>query len=843
MKNFNLAELIFRFFRTILAKWMKTTVQGGSPKELGLDPNQPVLYAIRGPSLSAQLVIDQECNTRGLPSIRAPLPEPFNEKRSYITLNKRQGSIFSKRWVPVTSDRLLHSIETLQKNAEFDVQVVPVTVIWGRNPDKEKSLFRSLFSDNWSSAGKIQQFFTVLIHGRDTLVQFSKPISLRSIMKPEEPAERTAKKIQRILRVHQRRSREAIVGPDLSHRRTLMRSLLHSNVMRQAIQKEAEEHGISIEKAEKRALKYADELASNMSYSTIRFLEVILGWVWNKIYDGIEINHLENLEKVARANSIVYVPCHRSHVDYLLLSYILYQNGYQPPHIAAGINLNIPVIGSILRRGGAFFMRRSFKGNPLYSSLFNEYMHTMFTRGFSVEYFVEGGRSRTGRQLTPKAGMLAMTVRSFLRDSKKPIKFMPIYVGYEKILEGNTYLGELRGANKEKESVGGLFKALKHLRNSFGKVRMNFGHAIDLKTELDNFRPGWRDEDYGDDYRPDWLNAFVDQLSTQVATSINSSVSVNPINMIGAVLLATPKQALSEHVLVDQLNRLKKLLSLAPYSEQITLPEGSGEDWIKYAEGMKVIDRKKHSLGDIILMDETQAVLLTYYRNNILHLLAVPSLICLLSSNNRSLERGYVVRISKWIYPYLQNELFLHWSEDEIEDNINQWIDALVDEGLIHVDGNCLMSPEPGGSDFVTLQLMGQPIMATLERYYIAIELLRIRGQEALTAEELQQQSTAMAERLSILHGLNAPEFFDKALFRDLVSILLDRGVITKSEDDKLTFDQQIETIAEDARLILNSQVRHSILQITRDQGSEESQTEENTSTESETNETVQKSD
>lgn len=822
MKNFNFAELIFRFFRAILAKWMKTTVQGGSPKELELDPNQPVMYAIRGPSLSAQLIIDQECTTRGLPSIRSAMPEAFGEKRSYITLNKRQGSIFSKRWVPVTSVRLLNSIETLQNNADYDVQIIPVTVIWGRNPDKEKSLFRSLFSDNWSSAGKLQQFFTVLIHGRDTLVQFSKPISLRSVMKPDEPAERTAKKIQRILRVHQRRSREAIVGPDLSHRRTLMRSLLHSNVMRQAIQKEAEEHNITIEKAEKRALKYADELASNMSYSTIRFLEVVLSWVWNKIYDGIEINHLENLEKVARANTIVYVPCHRSHTDYLLLSYILYQNGYQPPHIAAGINLNIPIVGSILRRGGAFFMRRSFKGNPLYSSLFNEYMHTMFTRGFSVEYFVEGGRSRTGRQLTPKAGMLAMTVRSFLRDSKKPIKFMPIYVGYEKILEGNTYLGELRGANKEKESVGGLFKALKHLRNSFGKVRMNFGDAIDLKTELDNFRPGWRDEDYGDDYRPEWLNSFVDLLSTKVATSINSSVSVNPINMIGAVLLATPKQALSEHVLIDQLDRLKKLLSLAPYSELITLPEGSGKDWVKYAEDMKAIDRKEHSLGDIILMDETQAVLLTYYRNNILHLLAIPSLICLLSSNNRSLERGYVARFSKWIYPYLQNELFLHWGEDEIEDNINQWIDALVDEGLIQIDGNCLMSPEPGGSDFVTLQLMGQPILATLERYYIAIELLRIRGQEALTAEELEKQATAMAERLSILHGLNAPEFFDKALFRDLVSILLERGVVTKADDDKLVFDQQIETIAEDARLILNSQVRHSILQITRDQGGDE---------------------
>jgi len=137
------------------------------------------------------------------------------------------------------------------------------------------------------------------------------------------------------------------------------------------------------------------------------------------------------------------------------------------------------------------------------------------------------------------------------------------------------------------------------------------------------------------------------------------------------------------------------------------------------------------------------------------------------------------------------------------------------------------MSPDAGSSEFVTLQLMGQPILATLERYYIAIELLRIRGEASLTAEELQQQATAMAERLSILHGLNAPEFFDKALFRDLVSMLLERGVVSKSEDDKLVFDKQIETIAEDARLILNSQVRHSILQITRQKSAEESESTE----------------
>jgi glycerol-3-phosphate O-acyltransferase len=148
-------------------------------------------------------------------------------------------------------------------------------------------------------------------------------------------------------------------------------------------------------------------------------------------------------------HEIVYVPCHRSHIDYLLLSYIIVRQGLTPPHIAAGANLNLPLVGSLLRRGGAFFLRRSFKGEPLYAAVFHEYLHLMLARGFPIEYFIEGGRSRSGRMLTPKAGILGMTVQSFIREHARPLVFVPVYIGYEKVMEGRTYLGEL-AANPSK---------------------------------------------------------------------------------------------------------------------------------------------------------------------------------------------------------------------------------------------------------------------------------------------------------------------------------------------------------------------------------------------------------
>src|SRR5690606_4440848 len=207
-------------------------------------------------------------------------------------------------------------------------------------------------------------------------------------------------------------------------------------------------------------------------------------------------------------------------------SYVLFVNGLVPPHIAAGVNLNMPVVGPILRRGGAFFMRRSFKGNRLYSAVFNEYLNMVFDRGFSVEYFIEGGRSRTGRLLEPRPGMLNMTVRSFLRTRRRSFVFVPVHFSYEKVLEGGTYLGELHGKTKKKESVLDIFRTLRKIKGTFGRVHVNMGEPIHLNNLLGNTAPGWRDEAYDDNNPPPWLVESVSDLGNRIVTHINNAAVV-----------------------------------------------------------------------------------------------------------------------------------------------------------------------------------------------------------------------------------------------------------------------------------------------------------------------------
>ena len=812
-----LRSLILTLFRKILFLWVRTDVSGNSVEALGVDPEKPVCYVLQYSSLSSRLVLEQEVLRAGLPGAESSLPVKNGPNHSFFFLYRRIGGLFRRRQTPVPTGEFRALVRHGLEHPEQDVQIVPVSLFWGRSPDKEKSLVKLLLSDTWSVAGRLQKFLIIMVHGRSTYVQFNQPLSLRQVIDEyRHSEERANRKLARILRTHFRRVRQAVLGPDLSHRRTLVGGLVRTQAVKEAIREAARKDDIPPEKVRAKAYKYADEIAASMSIVTIRFLEVVLSWLWNRIYNGIAINNIRVAKEEAQDNAVVYVPCHRSHIDYLLLSYVLYKNGLMPPHIAAGINLNMPIVGPILRRGGAFFMRRSFRDNPLYATVFNEYMHVMFSRGYSVEYFVEGGRSRTGRMLQPRPGMLSMTVRSFLRDHRKPIVFVPVYIGYEKVMEGRSYLGELRGKKKQKESVFAIAKTVRKLSNSFGQVAVNFGEAIPLAEVLNEVEPSWREEAYDSEYRPKWLNQAVSELSNRVASSINASVAVNPIGMTATVLLGTDRLAMDEGQLIRLMDQYADLLKAFPYADTITLPEGSGKDWVDYCENMGLITRQPQKLGDIIALEGSNAILMTYYRNNIQHLFALPSLIASLFENKNSLRRDKIEFLASVAYPYLKSELFLKYDAEEIDGVINQWIDVLLEKGLLFEEEEDRISrPEEGTDAMLRLRVLSRFIIQTLERYHIAIGILRKYGSGKITAGELEEQSTLLAERMSILFGLNAPEFFDKTLFRNFIANMQHNGVITTDDDGLLCYTDGLDEVAEDARLVLSVEKRQAIQQVT----------------------------
>lgn len=808
-------RLIFSIVRRVLYFWVRSETINQSAFSLKLDRSKPVFYVLPRASLSDLAVLDHECSKAGLPRPVTPVAVGSHLEPAAFIFLYPAASWFGTRTPAVTPDRLVRLVGALEGNAVDNAQLVPVSVFWGRSPDRETSAWKLLFADSWAVTGRLRRLLSIIMLGRKTRVQFSTPIQLNELVSQNKGHERTLRMAHRMLRVHFRNQKTAVIGPDVSHRRNLVKGLVHGPQVRQAIKDEAEREGISLEKAEARALRYGNEIASDYAYTAVRFLEVVLSWFWNKIYDGIRVNHLEPLQDAVQGHEVIYVPCHRSHIDYLLLSYLLFRNGLTPPHVAAGINLNMPVIGSLLRRGGAFFMRRSFKGNPLYTSVFNEYLHTLFSRGFPVEYFVEGGRSRTGRMLQPKTGMLAITLRSYLRSSRLPILFVPVYIGYERVLEGRTYLGELRGAAKKKESIFDVFKVIGALKQRFGQVWVNFGEPLKLNEFLEQQQPGWRQQQLAPDFRPDWLNETTNHLSDRIAQRINEAAAVNPVNLVALAMLATSRQALDSRSLTRVLDLYQGLLRAVPYSPHVTLPEGDGAALIRYVKALGLLSEQKDALGNILYLEEQNAVLMTYYRNNVIHIFALPALLASFFQSSSRISREQILSFTEALYPYLRAELFIRWEPDELEAVIDQWLAAFVDQGLLKLDGKFYIRPAPSSRQFVLLTLLSRNIVQTLQRFYMAISLLLNSGQHTLTAEELENFCTVMAQRLSILHGLNAPEFFDKSLFRHFIKSLQVQDVLRQDEHGKLGYHDKLGELAEGvAKRVLPAEIRLSIRQV-----------------------------
>ena len=810
-----LDRLWIGLLRAPLSWWARPHVLPDDLRRRFAGRDRPVCYVLNILGAADLVVLERLCEAHGLPpplqALRRPLPS-----QSVLFLERRAG-FWGDRIDHRIPDSMRQLVAAAVADRSLEVDLVPVTIMWGRAPDREGSWLRVLFSENWERVGRFRRFLSVLANGRNLFVQFGEPISLRAALDEGADASRTVRRLTRTLRTALARQRATAIGPDLSHRRTIATQVLRAAAVRRAMADEMRAKKISRREALRVAQDYAAEIAANYSHIFVAIVARVLTWFWTRLYDGVELHHFEKVQQVMEGNEVVYVPCHRSHIDYLLLSYAIYYKGYAVPHIAAGINLNMPVVGHFLRKGGAFYMRRSFKGNALYTMVFMKYLGLMMARGHSIEYFVEGGRSRTGRLLQPKTGMLSMTLRSYLRDPRRPVVFLPVYFGYERLVEGKTYIGELSGLPKEKESVFVMLRALPALRKRFGKVHVSFGEPVRLDDVLRRHAPERERGQVEEDERPAWLAAAVSDLAGQIMTSINSAACVAPMNLIALALLATPKQSMLEGDLVRQLELYASLLRQSSYSPLMWVTEQDGASIVRHGERMGVIQRLRHPLGDVMKMTEENSVLMTYFRNNVLHLMALPSLIACCFLNNRTMRTEDIQRLMWRIYPYVRDELFLRWTEEELGAAVIDVLDDLANHGLLEsVDAAAQWRRPPTGStEAVQLSLLAQGTVQIIERYYLVIAVLLKSGSGRISQDVLESQCQLMAQRMSLLYELNSPEFFDKTLFKNFIDLLRARNVLGVSADGRLTYTDMLPAVADDAQLVLHEQIRNSVLQVT----------------------------
>ncbi len=806
-------SLLARFF----ALWVRARLEPGDAAARLAASSAPVCYVLERQSPVDLAVLRDLCARERLPRpLRRLLGGRPAAGRAAFALERPVG-LWRSRLDRRTPAQLRALVEALRADASADIAMVPVAVFWGRAPQKERSLIRLLLSESWSIGSRLRRGFTVLINGRNVIVQFGEPLSLRSTLENGTDTALAARRVVRTLRAQLARARAARIGPDLSHRRTIVTEVLRSRAVRQAVAQQVRDRsGSSRRQGLLEARRCVEEIAANYSHPFVTFMSGLLTRLWNRLYDGVDFTHAETLQQVADGNEIIYVPCHRSHMDYLLLSYAIYQRGYAIPHVAAGVNLNLPVVGRFLRKGGGFFIRRSFRGNSLYTVVFMQYLAAIMARGHSIEYFIEGGRSRSGRLLAPMTGMLSMTVRSFLRQPRRPVVFVPVYFGYERIWEGATYIGELSGRPKEKESVLGLLRNLHRLRERFGRVHVNLGEPIQLDALLDQHAGDWRTGTSREQERPRWVGPLVDDLAARVMCNINAAATMTPVNLLAIAMLSTPRQTLMHAELEQQLSTLLAVLRAVPYSDRVRLTEMAPTAIIDYGVALKLVTRESHRAGEFVRMDPVNAVLATYYRNNVLHLVALPSLVACCFLGNAALRLEDIQRFGNRIYPYVAAELFLRWSEAEVGDEFARVLAALAQCGLLEdCGGGVWRRLPPSSAAAMQLSWLAQATIQTIERYYLAIASLIRAGSGTITQKALEERCQLLAQRMTLLHGFNSPEFFDRALFGSFIDRLRERAVLRANAAGCLEFDEVLLRVADDAEIVLSEQIRHSILQVT----------------------------
>jgi len=783
-----LSNLFLAALRRLLYVVVRTRVTP-PPAELRVDRDRPLCYVLQDRLLSSVLVLEEEARRLGLPSPLAPIGLEFPAaKRAVFSVILNPNPLSTRTAEP--SAALAQMTAALFRDPTLDIQLVPGTVLWGRSPHQQDSLLKALFADAWASVGPIRQLAIILLHGRQTRVTFGEAISLRRLIGDEGDEPTAVRKANRFLRFYFRRMREAAIGPDLSHRRNLIRSMIASAELRQAIAEEAQRLGIPIAAAEDKARRFAWEIASDWSYPVVRAGELLLRKLWRRLYDDVEVLHADALAKIAPGKGLVYLPNHRSHLDYLLLSYLVHAQGLAPPHTAAGANLNFPIVGPILRRGGAFFLRRSFKGEPLYAAVFREYLHAMLAKGFPIAYFIEGGRSRSGRTLAPKGGLLGMTVESFMREHPRPLLLVPVHFSYEKLFEGRTLAAELEGQPKKGESWGALISAARNLKHIYGTVHVNFGTPLSVDEFLDRVAPGWHALTGAE--RRDKARELTPILGREMAQRINSAVVINPVQLYALAIVPSPRHALDERALAQQIEWLKTIATRFPYAPEAVLAADDAAQVIAQAEKLGYAKRVPHPLGDVITVPEKDVAALNYIRNNALHAYALPALVANLVVSRREVTAERAAEFAEGGLPFLRAELMLRHTAAEAAAESQRLVELFVElkwaresaDGAVRAADR--YSPEHAG-----LELLARSLRHLLRRNYLTIALLTGFSPDGVPRKRLEDLMQLLTQRLSLLFEFAPPDFYERSTFASYIDTLIENGLVDEAADGTLRLHAQ----------------------------------------------------
>ncbi|MBU0552180.1 1-acyl-sn-glycerol-3-phosphate acyltransferase [Myxococcota bacterium] len=696
---------------------------------------------------------------------------------------------------------------TLQREMDTPLLLVPQLIAWPPNPPSRRRSWVDIAFGEQEASGRLRKIGHFIRHRRSATVRVGAPINLKEVIAAHEgwSDARLARKVRRVLFIHLGHEAMSVRGPAVKPGPMIRREILERRRFINAMNEQAKVLGKTPSAVQEEAAAYLKEIAASWRFDILQIFARMLDSLFTKVFQGVEVDvseieRVKEAAKLSRSAPLILAPCHKSHADYLLLSWILMRHGFIAPHIAAGINLSFFPLGPWLRHSGAFFLRRSFKGLDLYKLVFRQYLWKLVREGYPIEFFLEGGRSRTGKLLQPKMGMLSMLLEGLQEGEFKDLQFIPIHISYERVVETGSYRHELTGGAKRSESVGGVVKASKVLRYRYGRIYVTleapvrlseyaYGRGIDLtKIDEDGFRSTTR------------------ALAYHLMRQIQVATIITPSALVGTVLLSHKRRGITGIRLRERVGFLLSFLMSrgARISRSIQHTLHLHEKYIQSSDERDIIEgfqargealrplideallllkRLVHIEergGQIIyIIPERNRIELDYYRNGVLSMLVSDAIVATVIRSSsgiisRSLLREQCQNLSDW----LRLE-FIYETNTSFEDVFDSVLNRMVIESLVVVNE----SGQIQTYDLITLDFLRGALQHMIEGYWIATDALRFLAYGPMDQKIWVEKAREHGEREFLSGDLQRPEASSTAILKASMQRSIDEGwIITQTQ-------------------------------------------------------------
>lgn len=720
----------------------------------------------------------------------------------------------------IEGDAFLRAVIEEQRKSDKPILLVPQVFVWSKRPDEARyGVFDTVLGPReWP--GKLRTFSQFLTNYRNVVLRAGEPLDVAAFLAHEKDHGQEDALVRRMTYALLRRlerERRAVLGPTKKPSDRLREEVIRSPKLQKIIGDMAGEGKAERRALSAKAMEMLREMEAAPDYNAITALDHGFRQAFARMYTALEIDQegLERIRNASKDGTLILLPSHKSHVDYMILSYVFYRNHLQLPIVAAGDNLNFFPIGNIFRKAGAFFIRRSFAGDRLYGAVVDAYMRRLMKDGFSLEFFLEGGRSRTGKLLAPKLGLLSIVVDAALGVlGAKQVYFCPISIGYERIVEEQAYVRELMGGEKEKEDVRGAFAALEVLLSRYGRLNVQFGEVLTLESV---HRESGEDPRALSKLTPPKRRALVTRLAYRVMNEINRVTAVTPGALVATALLVHGKRGIPHAELLELCGRLTRTLRRfgARFTPSALGPDGESLRHDAVREACELFLRAGHveahlpgAVADdnrgaralragpeaIYLVPDRARLSLDLAKNVLVHFFVARGLVATVleaSEGGRANIQvlGERVQSLSRLFKYE----FQFRADASFETIFDETVAAMVaDRELERTGDEVRAAGEDGRSQ---IALYANIVRSFVEAYRIAARTLTVLLKTPYSPKDLTKRAIATGDRMFLAGEIARREAVSRPIFENAFAAFIDQGYLTR-QDGKLKLPESYATAA-----------------------------------------------